>query len=185
MSDHEAACATIVELTRDLGIRLRFIGEAGPEYDTPDALLVEFEESGDSGLMALQEVTCLGPYVFGCDWEWTGPDERVSIYRDARELFRLAGRPNRYRRAIPVRDLDILIACLEAAIQRDAGELPAGWSIQTSRRWFGLVSGRSVNDGNGTHGGLFLTHLSARRKVTAWIWEEEMARHWAAQEAEL
>lgn len=184
--EQQATCLRIEKLASGLDIKLRFIGAAGPEYETPNALLVEFDHPDAGGLMKLQEVTYLGPFEFGCDWQWTGPTPALWYYPVER---RLAGRPKKYRRAIPISDLDTLLTCLDVATQVSAGDLPSCWSIDVRRRGFGLVEGWSVLALPGKspdpappvqlpHHSWFVTRSRAQRKLTAWIWEEEMDQHW-------
>jgi hypothetical protein len=182
------ACATIEHLAAKLGIRLRFIGDAGPEYDTPDALLVQFDDPGDSGLMALHDVTALGPYKFDAHWDWTGPSQHIWNDHVARRQYQAAGSPTRYRRAIPVADLNTLVVCLDAALLRATGALPAGWTIETSRT-LGSATATAMHAAPATGCSVTttirrraLTRAGARAKAAAWVWETEMARHWDAVE---
>jgi hypothetical protein len=64
-----------------------------------------------------------------------------------------------------------------------ASNLPDGWSIEIApRRWrlFGRVEASAVLTlplAQRLHDGVFLTRGQARRKLTAWIWDEATADH--------
>jgi hypothetical protein len=161
-------------LAADLGITIEWFGDAGPEYDMGHAgrcLVARLGTPGsDADLMLLQDVTDFGPYEFGCDWVWIAP---LTI----RSLDRPKGQDVYYTRAIPVRDLPTLVACLESCAQADVGIPPDGYEISVHRGPITLVA--SLYHGHepiGRTRGWTWRGRQARLRLARAAWDDQASR---------